>query len=137
MIVDCISKGENISGIRILCNWDIIHRGTSSLIQNEFNFENQYSHSNSGCFYEDSELMEMMRVETLLSSSDKTDLEIIEAILCGKETAEIEESCFLTETSVKYRIKKMKEICLVNSRAELKALLSNYLPEGNLQILLS
>ena len=125
MIVDCLSKGGNVNGIRILCNWEIIHRETSSHC--EISSPETTVLNRSGSFYSDPELMEMMRIETLLSGADETDLSIIDAILRGKKTAEIESVCFLTETAVKYRIKKMKEICHAESRAHLKDILSKYL----------
>lgn len=128
MIDDCISKGENVSGIRILCSWEIIHRETSSPCA--ISSPETPDVERSGSFYADPELMEMMRIETLLSGADETDLSIIDAILCGKKTAEIESVCFLTETAVKYRIKKMKDICHAESRAQLKDILSKYLSSG-------
>ena len=127
MIADCIAKGEGISGIRIFCDWEIIHRDTSSAIAFAPSHECSKTREGSGSFYCDHELMEMMRVETLLSECDHSDKEIINAILQGKKTAEIESACFLTETSVKYRIKKMKDICRAESRAHLKEILSKYL----------
>jgi DNA-binding LacI/PurR family transcriptional regulator len=130
LIVDCISKGENISGIRIFCDWEIIHRETSSPAASGASIEPRDLITKSGSFYEDRELMEMMRIENLLSECDETDLEIIEAILGGKKTADIQDCCYLTETAVKYRIKKMKDICLAESRAELKGILSKYLSVG-------
>lgn len=124
MIADCIGKGENISGIRIFCDWEIIHRETSSPALTDVNAETKAVSTRSGSFYGDRELMEMMCVEKLLSECDETDIDIIESILGGKKTSEIQESCYLTETAVKYRIKKMKDICHCSSREELKNFLS-------------
>lgn len=128
MIADCISKGENVSGIRILSNWEIIHRETSSSVPFTSPGEENIPPSIQGSFYRDGELIEMMRVEDLLSRSDETDTEIIRAILKGKKTAEIVDSCYLTETAVKYRIKKMKDICHAESRSALKEILSRQIP---------
>ena len=130
MIADCIAKGEGIRGIRIFCDWEIIHRETSSLADAPVIGTLAQSPQSLGSFYCDEELMEMMRIETLLSECDETDLEIVDAILQGKKTAEIEFVCFLTETAVKYRIKKMKEICHAESRSQLKEILSKYLTSG-------
>ena len=125
MIDDCISKGDNISGIRFLCSWEIIHRETSSPCATSS--QETYQTERSGSFYSDPELMEMMRIETLLSECDDTDFEIVKAIIDGKKTSEIESLCYLTETAVKYRIKKMKDICSAESRAELRELLAKYI----------
>lgn len=130
LIADCISKGDHISGIRLLCNWEIIHRDTSSAIPAKFPKETSPPALQSGSFYGDEELMEMMRIETLLSDCDKTDLEIISAILDGKKSAEIADSCFIAETALKYRIKKMKDICHAESREKLKYILSKYISHG-------
>ena len=127
MIVDCIGKGDGISGISILCDWEILHRETSSPASTDTNATSQTSPTRSGSFYGDGELMEMMRIETLLSECDETDIEIANAILEGKKSAEIINSCFLTETAVKYRIRKMKDICHAESRAQLQEFLSKYL----------
>ncbi len=127
MIVDCISKGNGIRGIHIFCDWEIIHRETSSSRTDVPALALTAAPQGSGSFYCDEELMEMMHIETLLSLSDATDLEIISLILDGKKTAEIVDSCYLTETAVKYRIKKMKECCDKNTRADLRALLCKYI----------
>lgn len=127
MIVDCITKGDGIRGIRIFCDWKIIHRDTSSPWQTAPTKELPPPEIKPGGFYGDRELLEMMGIETLLSECDETDIEIINAILKGKKSLEIVESCFLTETAVKYRIRKMKEICRVESRAELKDILAKYI----------
>lgn len=130
MIADCIGKSENISGIRILCDWEIIHRETSKNPSSTKKAIGPISPNTSDSFYSDPELMEMMRIETLLSSCDDTDLEIINAVLSGKKSGEIVDCCYITETAVKYRIKKMKEICLAESRAHLKDILFKYLSRG-------
>lgn len=130
MIADCIAKGDGIRGIRIFCDWEIIHRETSSPAEAPAAGTLTQAPQSFGSFYGDEELMEMMRVETLLSECDETDLEIVDAILRGKKTAEIELVCFLTETAVKYRIKKMKDICHAESRTHLKEILSKYLTSG-------
>ncbi len=126
MIVDCIAKGNGIRGIHIFCDWEIIHRKTSSPPTCRLPREAASASESSSSFYCDSELIEMLKIETLLSECDETDLSILEAILCGKKTAEIESSCYLTETAVKYRIKKMKDYCGVSSREELRLFLSRY-----------
>jgi len=131
IIVDCISKGIPINGIQISCSWEIIHRETSSQCEGAETVCYCADRGIPGKFYDDPELMEMMRIETILSECDSADLEIIEAILAGKKTAEIESLCFLTETAVKYRIKKMKDICNANSRAQLREILTKYISDGS------
>lgn len=127
MITDCIEKSESISEIKIMCNWEIKHRETSSPVSIISPKEDYRANEQQANFYDDPHLMEMMRIETLLSQCDETDVAIVDAILKGKTTLEIETSCFIRETAVKYRIKKMKEICNAKSRSELRTILSKYL----------
>jgi hypothetical protein len=131
LIVDCIAKCESLSGIRFLCGWEILHRETSSPASIDFLPKASAPPLRQGSFYGDGELMEMMRAETLLSECDETDLTILRMLLEGKKLSEIMQSSFLTETAVKYRIKKMKEICQAESRSSLCSLLSKYLPQAD------
>lgn len=126
-INDCLEKSDGIRGIKILCDWEIRHRETSSPATAPAVKKECHTQKAHGSFYSDPELMEMMRVETLLSECDETDLAIVDAILKGKTTVEIETSCFIRETAVKYRIKKMKNTRHAKSRSELRAILSKYL----------
>lgn len=132
MIIDCLNKSGSISGIHMQSTWQILHRETTDTLPlSDITPPEPINVSSDDSFYSDPELSDMMRIETLLTESDATDLQILSAILDGKKTAEIEEICFLTETAVKYRIKKMKDICLVESRSALKDLLDKYLPDKN------
>ena len=131
LIVDCIAKSESLSGVRFLCSWEILHRETSSPAPIASPRTVQDVGARSGSFYGDDELMEMMRVETLLSECDETDLALLKMLLEGRKLSELAQYSFLTETAVKYRIKKMKEICQTDSRSSLCTLLSKYLPQAD------
>ncbi|MBC5581596.1 substrate-binding domain-containing protein [Anaerofilum sp. BX8] len=82
-------------------------------------------------FYEDRELNEMMLLEKLLGGCEDPDHEIIRLLLRGEPYEKIAETCFLTESAIKYRIKKMVRTCCVQGRKELTALLRRYLPGGD------
>ena len=49
---------------------------------------------------------------------------------CGYFTEKIAEKCYLTLSTVKYRIRKMLTLCSLTSRSQLVALLRRYVPEG-------
>lgn len=129
MISDCLSKSEVINGIRIFGKWEIVHRETSAPIScfSARNEELPSPATHSGKFYEDSELLEMVRLENMLSECDGTDIYILKMIIDEKKLCEIEENSFLTETAIKYRIRKMKEQCYVESRSQLRDLLVKYI----------
>ena len=69
-------------------------------------------------------------VATLASQLEAEDLDrrIIGLLLEGAAYERISEECFLTESAIKYRVKKMVKICHVKGRAELTGLLRRYLP---------
>jgi hypothetical protein len=133
MISDCLAKSDSLRGIQMQTTWQIIHRQTTDTLPytsptaaDEFK---EQSHNNS--FYSDPELIDMMRLENLLTDADETDLLILSMIMDGKKTEEIEEACFLAETAVKYRVRKMKECCHVSTKNDLGVLISKYIPDKN------
>jgi DNA-binding LacI/PurR family transcriptional regulator len=74
--------------------------------------------------YTDGELCELMRIERLMSECDETDVKILR--LLSSSADEIAENTFLSDNGVKYRIKKMKRICCVDSKREIPLLLAKY-----------
>ena len=77
-------------------------------------------------FYDDQEVSDMATAETLLNQCDDTDLEVIQRLIQGHTYARIAESCFISETAVKYRTRKMEKICGVDCREDLVAFLKQY-----------
>lgn len=78
-------------------------------------------------FYEDRELDDMLRVERLLSECDETDRTIIAGMLRGEAYEKIAEHCFVTVSTVKYRVRKMLSVGRMSGRAELVRLAGKYL----------
>ena len=79
-------------------------------------------------FYEDRELDEMLKVEAVLEGSDDTDKKILQMLLEGNSVGIICESCFLAETAVKYRLRKLLKHAKIENKEELLTLLRKYLP---------
>lgn len=75
-------------------------------------------------FYRDPEMSELLRLERLLSSLDETDRKIL--TLIERDACDIGEEAFLSDNGVKYRIKKMKRLCGVESKREIPPLLEKY-----------
>ncbi len=130
MIADCIAKNDTISGMNVKTGWQILHRQNMNDTVPLHPLAEDTPIDRDHEFYSDPELQSMMKVENLLLACDETDLAILKLIMEGKKRTEIEEACFLTETAVKYRIRKMKETCVVDSREELRAFLSPYIPDS-------
>lgn len=83
---------------------------------------------NTDCIYSDKELSEMITAERILEIDSAIDETIITDLCCGKSIAEIAAACFLTESGVKYRIKRILEKCRISDKAELISVVNRYLP---------
>ena len=69
-------------------------------------------------------MAELLRIEHLLSSLDETDLKILS--LLSRDCRDIAEEAYLSDNGVKYRLKKMKRLCGVESKREIPVLLGKY-----------
>lgn len=121
-IADCIAANPSFAGMRITVDPQDAHRG-DSFPESRMLFD-MAEGAPSDPLYLDGELNELMRIEKLLSACDETDLQILRLL---KESGEaIGESTFLSDNGVKYRIKKMKKVCGVDSKSEIPKLLEKY-----------
>lgn len=79
--------------------------------------------------YSDKELSEMITAERILEIDSATDKTVISGFVGGKSVTEIAAACFLTDSGVKYRIKRIIEKCKVSDKAELISIVKRYLPD--------
>ena len=79
-------------------------------------------------FYQDRELDSMLRLERLLNECDDLDRKVISSLLQGESYEVISERCFVTVSTIKYRVRKMITVSGVQGRSELIRLLREYLP---------
>ncbi|MEE1161240.1 MAG: LuxR C-terminal-related transcriptional regulator [Acutalibacteraceae bacterium] len=84
---------------------------------------------NSDSIYSDKELNEMICAERILEIASVTDKTIIAALSGGKSVTEIAAACFLTDSGVKYRIKRILEKCRMSNKSELISIVKRYLPD--------
>lgn len=77
-------------------------------------------------FFADPELSELARVESLLRQLDETDRTLLRLLMKDASYAQMSENCFISETTAKYRLKKMKNLCNVKTRSELANLLKPF-----------
>lgn len=81
----------------------------------------------AAAFYQDEELQEMLAVENLLSACDEVDHIILRMLLSDNSYSQIAQACYLTEGAVKYRVRKMRQLCHTEEKEALVALLRNFL----------
>lgn len=77
-------------------------------------------------FYQDAEIVEMIAMEKLLCRCDHVDKQIINFLLQKRNYDEIGELCFLSESSVKYRIRRIIEDCGFESKDEMLRIAKKY-----------
>ena len=77
-------------------------------------------------FYDDTELSNMLKLDHLLSECTATDQQIISLLLKDETYSKIAELCYLSESTVKYHIKKYMAICQVKTKQELLDFFKNY-----------
>lgn len=75
----------------------------------------------------DPEIILMKKIEQLLLDADDLDHHIIAMLLDGAKYSDIADSCYMTESNIKYRIKKYMNISGCTTKKELIALLQEYL----------
>lgn len=76
----------------------------------------------------DTEEGELIRIETFMRSCDTLDFDILTYVLQGNISYQnISELLFITENTLKYRIKRLKELLGVSHKSEMTALLSKYM----------
>ena len=78
-------------------------------------------------FYNDNSASTLLKVETLLQQSDKTDIGIINGLLSGTKRDEIADLLFISQSTYKYRLRRMKTISSVSKTSDLIDLLQSVL----------
>ncbi len=115
-----IAHGQNIAEVALTVQWDMSFGDTPSPAR-----EAHHAREDNG-FYEDPEFAALLKLDRLLEGCDALDKRIIGAMLEDKTYAEIAEMCYMAEQSVKYRVKHYIEVCRLQNRRELLALLNAY-----------
>lgn len=79
--------------------------------------------ASANLFFKDTDMSAYARLEMMFSQCDDTDFLLLRLLPEKLSYAAMAEKCFISETTAKYRIRKMKTICGVESRNELLTLL--------------
>ncbi len=82
---------------------------------------------NNDSFYIDRHVQNILRLEGFLHGIDKTDTGILEALAQGKTYEKLSEELNMSDTMLKYRIKKMLQLSGMSTRQELLANINQYL----------
>lgn len=122
IIADIAKKDKYISNINISLKWDIDDKQFVDTAGSGKENLTPPKH----IFYEDIEATQMLNLNNLLMACTESDLRILNLLIEKAPYHEIAEKCFMSEGSVKYRIKKYLELSQTENKAELLDLLDTY-----------
>lgn len=123
-----VEKNETIStvDIRLKSRLHIRQTTENRPMQRKTSFPTKSS-SGENRFYDDPELKDLALLENLFQQCDETDFAMVQMLLQGISYEEIAKQCYISETAVKYRIRKMKRLVGAGSREELTGYLKRFL----------
>lgn len=81
----------------------------------------------SDSFYTDEDIKQMINIEKLLISCSDEDLRIIERILQNATYGELSEEFYISVSGIKYKLKKMFDLCGVSNKTAFSDLLKSYI----------
>ena len=82
-------------------------------------------------FYNDQEINRMISIEKLLMSCSDEDFRIIERILQNATYSELSDEFYMSVSGIKYKLKKMFDICGVTTKTAFSELLKSYIKNEN------
>ena len=84
-------------------------------------------------FYDDPFATEILKVEDLLCSLNKFDVDILASLLNRESTAHIAETLYSSQQSISYRIKRMCQVIGCDNKTQLLETLSKYVSSDGLK----
>lgn len=121
-----IEKNPDIRNLNLSVNYKLIERETTDLGGFDKIKDNEKGKETTTLdFYEDKKLLPIMNLERLLDGTDLTDKEILKKLLKGKKHEQICEELFMSESGLKYRLKKLFALAGVNDKTALLELIKD------------
>lgn len=115
-----LCKHNYMTTLSVKVSWNTADTAPSSAVTLD-------SFDGTGGFNRDGEIREMMALEKLLDTADRTDRRIISGLVAGKTLSELSDECFLTENALKYRVKKILAAAGFSDKQELVDTIKKYL----------
>ena len=127
-LYDILLKSESIHSINIYISNNLSIGDTTNNLPPITNLgkKSNFIYNNENNYYSDGDVQEMLRVETLLDSCDEEDFLMLDDLLSNATYAQMADKLYMSDNGVKYRVKKMLDICQVSSKKELIHLLEKY-----------
>lgn len=121
-----IKQNSYLSGMRATVKHSLIlPKGLSKAYHTKAEQDGNLEENNR--FFSDEFLKSLSKSELLLKKCDDIDRQIIGLLIKNHKYSFIAEKCFISEYTVKYRIKSMMEICGISSKGEFVEFLNKYM----------
>lgn len=121
-----MESSKHLSGMRAIVKHELI-LPVGFKTDDAENLQNPNKGNTSNMFFNDEELKNISKMDSLLSKCDDVDRKIIDLIIAGETYFNIAEKTFLSVSTVKYRISNMMEICSIKSKSRFKDFLVKYI----------
>lgn len=119
-IYECLRKNPYISGMTVNIQWSGSEEEVTKLDTKLTLPEREDE------FYADPEIRRLLILDRYLNLRDPLDRDIFSGLLKGQTYQNVADRCFLTEGTVKYRIRRLVQQCGAGSKGELLELLRQY-----------
>ena len=123
-IYEKLKQHRYISQLTLSVDWSLNSPHDTSDVPLKIKLENV---ENTDAIYSDKELSDMIAAEKILNLPLECDREIVRQISFGKSISEISQICFMSESNVKYRLKKILSECGISDKEKLKSIVKNYI----------
>lgn len=119
-ICGLLEKNDTVSVIQILLNSRLnIRQSTENRPYTPASVPQAPVAAGENQFFRDPEIQDLAKLETLFNQCDETDFALLQLLPQEISYSSLAGQCFISETAVKYRVKKMQKLCGVSSREEL------------------
>lgn len=122
-----LTRNPDISALTATVSGQIIVRASTAGILPCQNNHRAVGHADSVNFYADNDVKGIFILEELLENIDKLDRQIIYGLLCDNKISALAEALFISESAVKYRIKRMFGIAGCETRTAFVTWLTQYM----------
>ncbi|MBE6740370.1 MAG: hypothetical protein E7565_08645 [Ruminococcaceae bacterium] len=119
-----LKKNDTIKSLNVSVEWKLIGRQTANIPDTLLNSFDENEENPTDVFYEDDELELFMIAERLFDGCDQNDLKLLKMLKNGYKLDQICEELFMSESGVKYRLKKLLNISKTNSKSQLTDFIS-------------
>lgn len=122
-----LSQNPEVSNCNICIGCNVIPRETTNCFQqkNSANFDYSVIEEDSQSIINDTSLKQILGLDEILSSTDKTNTQILWNIYQNYTLSEISENLYISDTALRYRMKKIYNATNTKSKQELYELLTN------------